>query len=193
MLEEETIVTEKPVEKPVEKIGKVFNEEYVQSLREEAKANRLAKKAVEAKLKTLIGLKDDEDIDDAKITAYQTNQQKTVTEAVSKANARLISAEIKSLEGYDAKLLDRLVDRSKITIDEAGEIKGLSEQLPALEAEFPAIKKAFVPANAANPANSGEKSLRDRYNEAMLEAAKDPRNRELTQKVFLLGEQLRQK
>lgn len=133
--------------------GKVFTEDYVLQLREEAKTNRLAKKAAESTVRKLIGLKDDEDIDETKISAYQTRQTQAVTEAVAKANARIISAEIKlQADKYDPKLLDRLIDRSKITVDDNGEVKGLQEQLPALEIEFPAIKKGVQTPGGFNPA-----------------------------------------
>jgi hypothetical protein len=130
--------------------GKVFTEEYVKGLREEAKENRLAKKNLEAKLKTLIGLKDDEDLDDAKITSYQAQKKAEVENAITKANERLILAEIKSLEGYDAKLVDRLLDKSKVTIADDGTITGIKEAVEALAIEYPQIK-TVVNGNPANP------------------------------------------
>ena len=130
--------------------GKVWTDEYVQGLREEAKTNRLAKKNLEAKLKTLIGLKDDEDIDDAKITSYQAQKKAEVENAITKANERLILAEIKSLEGYDAKLVSRLLDKSKVTIADDGTITGIKEAVEALAIEYPQIK-TVVNGNPANP------------------------------------------
>jgi len=134
--------------------GKVWTDEYVQGLREEAKTNRLAKKNLETKVKSLIGLKDDEEIDDAKINTYQANLTKAQSEAIAKANARLLTAEIKQLEGYDSKLIERLLDKSKVTITEDGEVTGLKEAVEALEVEFPLIKKSGVPNNPANPPSS---------------------------------------
>lgn len=150
---------------------KTFSEDYVQTLREEAKTNRLAKKAAEAKLKTLIGLKDDEDIDDAKITAYQNNLTKAQNEAIAKANARLITAEIKSQEGYDVKLVERLLDKSKLTIGDDGSVTGLKEALTALEVEFPQIKIAATATPGVNPPNASTltevQQLEADYAEAM--------------------------
>lgn len=140
--------------------GKTFSEDYVKTIREEAKENRLARKAaeekaaaIEAKFKTILGLKEQDSIDDAKIAAYQEAQTKAAAAAVSKANARLIQAEIKSLEGYDAKLVERLLDKSKITIDDNGTVTGLKEAVAAMEVEFPAVKKAAGASAGGNPAN----------------------------------------
>lgn len=156
MSEEATVETaitqpQTPQTPPQAPQGKVWTDEYVQGLREEAKTNRLAKKNLEAKIKTLIGLKDDEDIDDAKITTFQANLTKAQSEAIAKANARLLTAEIKQLEGYDSKLIERLLDKSKVVITEDGEVTGLKEAVEALEAEFPLIKKSTIPGSPANP------------------------------------------
>jgi hypothetical protein len=132
--------------------GKVFTEEYVQTLREEAKNHRLAKKAAETLLRKVIGLKDDDEIDEVKITAFQSNQQKAISDAMAAANNRIIEAEIKGMaDHYDIKLLGRLIDRSKITVDDKGDVKGITEQLDALALEFPAIKKAGAPPAATPP------------------------------------------
>ena len=172
----EVVIPEKP-------LGKVWTDEYVTGLREEAKTNRLAKKAAELKLKTLIGLKDDEDVDDTKITAYQAKQQDAITAAMQKANARLISAEIKSLEGYDSKLVERLLDKSKLKIDDDGNVTGLKEAITALEVEFPLIKKSAPAGAAANPPLAGAKTPQDDYDDAMQEALKNPRSDALKRKA----------
>lgn len=149
----DTVTTPAPTTpiQPAPAQGKTFSEDYVASLREEAKTNRIAKKNLEARVKALIGLKDDEEIDDAKINAYQANLTKAQSEATAKANARLLTAEIKQLEGYDSKLIERLLDKSKVTITEDGEVAGLKEAVEALEVEFPLIKKSGVPNSPANP------------------------------------------
>jgi hypothetical protein len=195
MLEDENKETNETTEtKPAETKtqGSVWSDDYVKGLREEAKMHRLAKKSVEGKLKALIGLKDDEDVDDAKIAAYKDTQSKAANEAISKANARLIAAEIKGLDGYDTKLVAKLIDHSKITIADDGTVKGITEQLPELEKEFPAIKAIASGSPANPPGASNSKTLRDEYDEALAEAFKNPRNEELKRKVFLLGERLRQ-
>lgn len=177
--------------------GKTFSEDYVKTVREEAKENRLARKAAEqeaiaikAKFKKLIGLKDDEDFDDAKITAYQARQQDEITNALKKANERLLLAEIKSLEGYDYKLVDRLLNKATITVTDTGEIKGLKEAVEALTVEFPQIKKVAPAAGGANPP-PGTKTAQTDYEDAVKASQQHPGDSSLMQKVFLLKEKLK--
>ena len=175
--EEITETTETKATSTQATIGKTFSEDYVKTVREEAKENRIARKtaeaevvAVKAKLKKLIGLKDTDDLDDTKIAEYQTAQEAKLGEALKKANDRLLQAEIKSLEGYDAKLVDRLLDKSKVTIADDGTITGLTEAVKALETEFPAIKIATAQTGSANPPIQGSLTEKDQlieqYNKA---------------------------
>ncbi len=180
-----------PPADPPKPQGKTFSEDYVISLREEAKNNRLAKKAYEVKLKTLIGLKDDEDIDDDKIMAFKVNQDKAIATALEKANSRLLSAEIKSLDGYDHKLVEKILDRSKVTIAEDGNVEGLKEAVEALATEFPAVKIPPKGGGGANPPPAGVKTAQDEYDEAVKQAYANPRDESLKRKVFILGERLR--
>ncbi len=171
--------------------GKTFSEDYVQTLREEAKQRRLSEKNLAAKLRAVMGLKEDEEVDDAKITAYQTKHQSELTAAMQKANERLLQAEIKSLEGVDAKLVSRLLDKSKVKIAEDGTVTGLKEAVDELAKEFPAVLKAASTTSPANPPGAGGVSLQDEYNQAYKDAQANPRNEELKKKVFLLKERLR--
>lgn len=171
--------------------GKTFSEDYVQTLREEAKQRRLAEKNLAAKLRAVMGLKEDEEIDDAKISAYQTKHQSELTAAMQKANERLLQAEIKSLEGVDAKLVSRLLDKSKVKIAEDGTVTGLKEAVDVLAKEFPAVLKSSQTTSPANPPGAGGMSLQDEYNQAYKDAQANPRNEELKKKVFLLKERLR--
>jgi hypothetical protein len=166
-----------PAPAPAPAQGKVWTDEYVQGLREEAKTNRLARKAAEAKLKALIGLKDDEDIDDAKITAYQTKIQNDLSGALQKANDRLILAELRSLEGYDHKLIERLMtDKSGIKVGDDGTVTGVKEAVTALETEFPQIKlekpAAPPPSGGSNPLGAGAGTERSRLEAELAEAQK---------------------
>ena len=134
--------------------GKVFTEEYVKGLREEAKENRLAKKSLESKLKKLIGLKDDEDLDDAKISQFESSKAKEITSAIAKANERLVMAEIRAQQGYNTKLAEKLIDKGQIKIDDDGNVTGVVEALTALAVEYPEIvKKGNAPPPSANPPN----------------------------------------
>ena len=140
---------------------KLFSEDYVKTIREEAKENRLARKAAEEerdnlalKFKDVIGLKPEDPLKDESITLYKENLTKNMNAALEKANERLLQAEIKSLDGYDVKLVSRLLDRSKVTIEEDGTIKGLKEAITALEEEFPQIRKGTQNGGANPPPNN---------------------------------------
>ena len=173
------------INKPKETIGKTFSEDYVQSLREEAKNNRLAKKAVEAKIKALLGLTEEDDISDDKITNYKATQEKLIADALSKANERLITAEIKAQDGYDTKLAMRLIDKSKLKVTDDGQVEGIKEQLEELVKEFPALKVTGKQSGANPPheTKTERDKLIEQYNVA--EQKKDwPR-------VFALEQQIK--
>jgi hypothetical protein len=140
--------------------GTVFSEEYVKSLRGEAANHRTEKQKFQAHIRTIMGLGADVEINDTMVSNFIKDQGKAQAEALKTANARLLSAEIKSLQGYDAKLVDRLLDKSKITIGDDGTVTGLTEAVAALEAEFPAIKIGTGSGTGgANPAGGGGTGL----------------------------------
>jgi hypothetical protein len=156
--------------------GKTFTEDYVKTIREEAKENRLARKAAEkelaetkSKFKAFLGLKDEDELKDEHISAYKANQESALTAALQKANERLLQAEIKSLDGYDTKLVTRLLDKSKVKIADDGSVTGLKEAVEALEIEFPLIKKANTQGGANPPPNNVTEieSLQAEYNDAV--------------------------
>lgn len=153
---EQNVTTEVKVPEP-----KLFSEDYVKTIREEAKENRLARKAAEEerdnlalKFKDVIGLKPEDPLKDESITLYKENLTKNMNTALEKANERLLQAEIKSLDGYDVKLVSRLLDRSKVMIEEDGTVKGLKEAITALEEEFPQIRKGTQTGGANPPPNN---------------------------------------
>lgn len=133
--------------------GKVWTDDYVMSLREEAKNHRLRAKSAEATLRSLIGLKDDEDITETRIVEYKQRLEADKAKAIDAANSRLIAAELKAVQGYDVKLVERLIDRSKIAINDKGEITGLKEALEALATEFPQVKAE--PGKASEDSGAG--------------------------------------
>lgn len=150
--------------------GKVFSEEYVQTLREEAKTNRIAKQEHEKSLRTILGLKDGESVTSDHITTYHTNLTQANADALSKANDRLVSAEIKLMDGYNHKLLEKLIDRTKVTVDDKGDVVGLKEATEALLTEFPEIKKAAAGGGINPPGGGGEteiSKLETEYDEAV--------------------------
>jgi hypothetical protein len=135
---------------------KTFSEEYVRALREENKSHRINSKSYESKLKEILGTDDLNDIDN-KVKGFKESLTKKEADALSKVNDRLISAEIKSTQGYNTKLVEKLLDRSKLTITENGEVQGLKEALATLEKEFPEVKVNARQNNTtgANPAGAG--------------------------------------
>lgn len=127
--------------------GKTFSEDYVSSLRRESAGHRTRAVQAENALRSLLGLKEGEELGDlnTRITTYQQTQEQTHNAAAQKANERLIQAEIRALEGYDTKLLAKLIDRSKITVADDGTVNGLTEAAEAAAEEFPAVRKTTEP------------------------------------------------
>ena len=81
-------------------------------------------------------------------------------------------AEIKSLDGYDVKLVSRLLDRSKVTIEEDGTIKGLKEAITALEEEFPQVRTGTADRGANPPPNNATEEV-ETLEQKLKEAHKD--------------------
>ena len=153
---EQNVTTEVKAPEP-----KLFSEDYVKTIREEAKENRLARKAAEQqyeaitlKVKELIGLKPEDQLKEEHFATYKQKIESEKAEMLTKANEKLLQAEIKSLDGYDVKLVSRLLDRSKVTIEEDGTVKGLKEAITALEEEFPQIRKGTQNGGANPPPNN---------------------------------------
>lgn len=147
---------------------KVFDADYVEELRQEAKSRRLALREKETMLKQLLGVDAETDITDYKklIEDYNNNLTKREQEIMSKANEKLIKAEVASKSEYNQKLLSKLLDYSKITMGDDG-VVGLDEQLIELEKEFPEIKKVITDTGKAlNPPPQNTKS----YTKAQLNA-----------------------
>ena len=108
----------------------------------------------ETALRKIFKLADGEELGDidGKLTELEAEHEKLI----SATKDKLITASLNALDGYNTKLLARLIDRSKITVDENGNITGLEEAVKAVSDEFPAVivkkesaKKPFV---AINPA-----------------------------------------
>lgn len=133
---------------------RVFTEDYVKALRSEAAENRVKAKNLEKKLKNLLGIKEDEAVEDwdTVITNYQSNIQKSQQEQLEKVKELLFQTELKKYEGqYNMKLVNKLLDKSKVTVDDSGNISGLQEALKDLEKEFPEIVKGNQSNGGANP------------------------------------------
>lgn len=94
-------------------------------------------KTYESALRKLLGLKEDDALDnlDTKINDYQSKAEL----ALKRADERLIAAAINNLSGYDTKLLSKIMDMSKVSVDDKGEVVGLTEAVAEAAKEFPAV------------------------------------------------------
>ena len=111
-----------PTSEPTPAAGKTYSEDYVTALRGESANYRTRAKSYEGALRTVLGLKDGEELGDlnARLSAYQQNQTKQQSAALEAANKRLIGAEMRTLEGYDHKLLEKLIDLSNVKVSSIG-------------------------------------------------------------------------
>jgi hypothetical protein len=152
--------------------GKTFSEDYVHALRNEAKGYRTQNKTYEAALRKALGVADGEELGDInnRISSREQAQQTALANALKQANDRLIEAAIGSKEGYDKKLLSKIIDRSKLKVKDDLTIDGLDDAIKAAEEEFPAVK-----VNAAPPfaAGTGTMPIGSKYTpeEAAIRAA----------------------
>ena len=114
-----------------------YSNDYVSALRRESAGYRTRATAAEKAARDAFGLKPDEELGDlaARLAAREAK-------ALEKANTRLITAEIRSLSGYDTPLLERLIDRGGITVNDDGTVKGVKEAAEAVAKQFAAVVKA---------------------------------------------------
>ena len=88
-------------------------------------------------LRKLLGLKEDAPLDN--VDTLVADYRKQAELKLKVANDRLIAAEIKALSGYDTKLLQKVMDRNAISVNEKGEVVGVKEAAEAAAKEFPAV------------------------------------------------------
>lgn len=115
----------------------------------------------ETALRKIFKLADGEELSniDGRLTEFQAEHERLI----SAAKDKLITASLNALEGYNTKLLARLIDRSKIAVDENGNMTGLEEAVKAVSEEFPDViakkeseKKPFVPINPAQQTGTAQ-------------------------------------
>lgn len=114
----------------------------------------------EIALRKIFKLADGEELGDidGKLTEFEAEHEKLI----SATKDKLIAASLNALDGYNTKLLARLIDKSKITVDDNGNITGLEEAVKAVSDEFPAVikkeaaKKPFVPINPAQQTSTSQ-------------------------------------
>lgn len=137
-----------PENNPLEKTdppaaGKTYSEDYVSALRGESAGYRTRAKSYETALRTALGVKDGEELGDlnARLATYQQNNDQAQATALQKANDRLIKAEMRTLEGYDHKLLAKVIDLSGVKVSDDGAVTGLKEAAEAAAEEYPSVRK----------------------------------------------------
>lgn len=128
-----------PAQKPA---GQTFTAEYVSALRNESAGYRTRAKTAEGALRRVFGMKEGEDLGDlnARLDAFQQNQQQSRQAALEAANARIIRAEMKNLTGYHGKLLEKLIDLSHVTVKEDGSVEGLKEAAEQAAKDYPQVR-----------------------------------------------------
>lgn len=137
--------------------GKVFSEDYVRTLRNESAGHRTTAKKYETALKTIFGIDASAELGDnleSHINALNQKNEDAVNSALKKANNRLIAAELRSRSDYDHKLLEKVIDLSKVTVDDDGNVVGLDEAITEAETEYPAVKKSDTPPRYAGGTGS---------------------------------------
>ena len=110
--------------------GKTYSEDYVTALRGESANYRTRAKSYEGALRTVLGLKDGEELGDlnARLSAYQQNQTKAAVRRPGGGKQSACSPrQSRTLEGYDHKLLEKLIDLSNVKVSEDGTVTGLKE------------------------------------------------------------------
>lgn len=139
----------------------LIDKKYITKLRDEAKTNRVQAKENEKLLREALGLTEDESISDwkEKISSVKKSNEDKINETMSKTKELLLGAAIKNLDGYDTKLVAKLLDRSTLEINDAGDIIGLTEAVEKLSEEFPTIKKVIMPNMSTNPASNQPNEL----------------------------------
>lgn len=139
--------TEPAPDPAVKSSGKTYSEDYVHDLRKESAGYRTTAKTYESALRKALNVADGEELGniDERISAVSQAHETALQNTMKKANDRLIAAEIRNLEGYDHKLLSKVIDLSQVTVEEDGTIKGLEDAVKAAETEYPAVKKEEIP------------------------------------------------
>ncbi len=115
-------------------------------------------KVYENALRKIFGLSAEEELGDVdrRITELEQKNENIVQAAKSS----IITANINAMQGYDTKLLRKVIDLSSVDVDENGNITGLEAAVKTAETEYPAVKlpkenkQPFVPVNPVSTASS---------------------------------------
>lgn len=120
---------------------------------EDAKA-----KVYENALRKIFGLSAEEELGDVdrRITELEQKNENIVQAAKNS----IITANINAMQGYDTKLLRKVIDLSSVEVDENGNITGLDAAVKTAETEYPAVllpkerKTPYVPVNPPTAVNT---------------------------------------
>ena len=106
-------------------------------IKDELEKLRSDNKLYENTLRSIFGVADGEELGNInkRIAEFNGNLQAKL----SAVNDKMIAAEIKSMQGYDSKLLAKVIDRSNIKVNDDGTITGLQEAVATAAEEFPAV------------------------------------------------------
>ncbi len=115
-------------------------------------------KVYENALRKIFGLSAEEELGDVdrRITELEQKNENIVQAAKSS----IITANINAMQGYDTKLLRKVIDLSSVEVDENGNITGLDAAVKTAETEYPAvklpkeIKQPYVPVNPPTAVNT---------------------------------------
>ncbi len=130
----------------------------------ELEALKTTNTTYEKTLKSIFGVADDEELGD--LTQRMETYNNSMQSKLSAVNDKIIAAELKSLQGYDTKLLAKVIDRSNIRVSEDGTVTGLTEAVETAAKEFPAVvkkqdSKPYAPYNPAGTGNGTHKTMND--------------------------------
>lgn len=147
-----------------------FSAEYVSDLRSESAGYRTRAKNYETALRSVLGLKDTDELGDvnARVSAFQQNLTTQQQAARQAADKRIIGAQMSSLEGYDVKLLEKVIDLSDVTVKDDGTVEGLQAAAEKAAQEFPAVKISRpAPFARANTPPQDKKNDKEKANAAL--------------------------
>ena len=136
-------------------------------IKDELEMLRSDNKLYENTLRSIFGVADGEELGNInkRIAEFNGNLQAKL----SAVNDKMIAAEIKSMQGYDSKLLAKVIDRSNIKVNDDGTITGLQEAVATAAEEFPAVvvkqEKSSAPYAPYHPA--GEPAAKRTMNDIL--------------------------
>ena len=131
---------------------------------EELETLRTTNATYEKVLKAIFGVAESELLGDVNehLSIYNSNLEAKNTAV----NDRIITAEIKALQGYDTKLLAKVIDRSNIKVAEDGTVTGLAEAVKTASTEYPAVvvkenKESYAPYHPADTKQTTQLTMND--------------------------------